>query len=265
VLAEAAKAQTQAWVQLQYDVDLVFTQARTELLSGLTDGSLLSGDVWARWQEHIADGDLLRRLDGQANFGDRLASAVRRDGEAVRPMDAPVMAAAAAAIQSAARSAIDAALALWRSRPYGAALLQAREHQLYAAGIAAQIELSMSEWRDNLAIAADDLAVPVDREQTVDAGAASDVLFVVTIDEGTDRAEGGATTVSAARRILATFAGEEDVRAVISAARSDLVTRAAVLLDAERLQLEKLLEAGGIDPTRGPSLLSAARSVEEAR
>jgi hypothetical protein len=271
LLADAANAQTEAWTRLQYDVDQVFSQARADLLASLTDGSLLSGDVRVRWQEHLADGDLIRRLDGQANLGDRLASAVRREGEAVRPMDVPVTLAAAAAIQSAARSAMDDALALWNSYPFGAALLEARGHQLHGADIAAQIEFSLTQWRDTLVDAAEDLAAPADGDATVDAGAASDVVFVAAIDDGADRTggsdpgEGGSETVSAARRILATFAGEEEVRSVISAARADLVSRAAVLLDSERLLVEKLLEPGGTDARRGPGLREAAHAVELAR
>jgi hypothetical protein len=263
LLARAATTQEHGWVALHEDVEAVFQRARSDLLAGLTNGSLLSGDVLARWQEYIADGALVRRLDGNSRgLSDRMAGAVRHD-DTVRPLDLPVAQAAAAAVEAAAKTAVDDTLARWRARPGGAALLESRSHQLRNGAIASQIEKSLSEWRGTLSGAAHELVQRPVQAMSVDPAAASDVLFVVAMDESTDRSDSSSHTLAAARRILAIFVGEESVQSVISAARADLVTRAAVLLDAERLRLEKLLD-GGTDGRRGEALLTAAEAVQQA-
>ncbi len=44
------------------ETDGVFIPARSRMLEGLTDGSLMSGQVLSHWQEFIARGDLASRL-----------------------------------------------------------------------------------------------------------------------------------------------------------------------------------------------------------
>ena len=265
LLAYACAAQVHGWVTLHEDVAAVFARTRNDLLTGLTDGSLLSGDVLARWQESIADGALLRRLDGNGSgLSDLMAGVGGPQGAAGRPIDRPVTQAAAAAIQAAVRAAVDDTVGRWRTRPGGAALVEARAHQLRGRNVAVQIESSLEEWRETLVDAADEMVALPTGERSVDSSAAADVLFVVAVDESTGRPHYGNPTVAAARRILSAFAGEESVQSASAAARADLVARAAVLLDQERFRLERLLDASGLDGHRKEALLSAASAVKRA-
>ena len=103
-----------------------------------------------------------------------------------------------------------------------------------------------------------------------DFATVADVMFVVAVDQRSERpadesAADSAGTVAAARRIVAGFVGAEPVRSVAADARADLVARAAMMLDAERRRLERLLESVESRTGRGTAVRVAAELVEAAR
>jgi dynamin family protein len=256
-LADAADAQALAWYKLKQEVDAVFEPARDRLLRSMTDGSLISGEVAARWQEFVADGEFVRRLDGApGTLAERVSAAVQRDGEVTEPLDVPVTEAIAATVTAAVRAATEAVTSRWRRFPFGVALAERPVPEFEAT-----LERSVRDWRVQVSAAVTSAAQK--REQPVDEETAADVLFVVAVDERADAAQ-AADSIGAARRILGRFLGDDEVRSMVADARSDLVARAAVVLDQERQRLEKLL-TGGSATARGESLRAAAAVLGEAR
>jgi hypothetical protein len=278
LLAAASDAQTVGWQSLYDDVETVFATARPRLLNSLVDGSLLSGEVLARWQELMADDGFLRRLDGRSQsltdrVGAAVTTAVRRDGEEALPLDVPVTDGIAAAIRAALRSVTEDVLTRWRRHPFGSALLTARGHQVTASDSEANLERAVRDWRvsvsSRIATMVEDAATEAGPAK-IDVQTAADVMFVVAVDERAElsaeqSAADSAGTVAAARRIVAGFLGTEPVRSVAVDARADLVSRAAVMLDAERRRLERLLESVDSRIGRGSAVRIAAELVEAAR
>jgi hypothetical protein len=278
LLALASDAQAVGWQLLHDEVDAVFSTARPRLLANLVDGSLLSGEVLARWQELMADGGFVRRLDGRPpSLGDRVSTAVstsvRRDGDSAQPLDVPVTESVTAAIRAALRAATEDVLNRWRRHPFGSALLTARGHQVTSNDIEPQLERAVRDWRVEVSArvaTAVQEAAAAGADAQIDAEAAADVMFVVAVDERAERsaaesAADSAGTVAAARRIVASFLGVAPVRAIAVEARADLVARAAVMLDTERRRLERLLESVETRTGRGAAVRLAAELVEAAR
>jgi hypothetical protein len=242
------------------------------------DGSLLGGEVLARWQELTADGGFVARLDGRPQsltdrMGTAMSTAVRRDGEEVQPLDVPVTEAITTSIRAALHAATEEVLSRWRERPFGSSLLTARGHQVTSNDIEPQLERTVRDWRvevsTRVATAVQE-AVAGDDEARIDAEAVADVLFVVAVDQRSERSAAESTadsagTVAAARRVLARILGAEAVHAIATAARADLVARAAVMLDTERRRLERLLESTETRTGRGAAVRAAAELVEAAR
>jgi hypothetical protein len=90
------------------------------------------------------------------------------------------------------------------------------------------------------------------------------------VDQRSERSAAESTadsagTVAAARRVLARILGADSVHAIATAARADLVARAAVMLDTERRRLERLLESTETRTGRGAAVRTAAELVEAAR
>jgi Dynamin family len=271
LLAAAADAQAVGWQQLRDEVDDVFGVARLRLLASLIDGSLVRGEVLARWQEFIADGEFVRRLDsGAFKLADRVNAVVRRDPEAAQPLDVPVTEGIAASIRASTRAATEAVLARWRRYPFGAALLAARGHQVSASDVEARLARAVRDWRlevsSRIAIAVEEATASAPQAR-VDLQTAADVLFVIIVDERSEQGEDGksAGTLAAGRRIVESFLGAEPVRFLVADARADLVSRAAVLLDAERRRMERLLESTDAAAGRGDALRTALQLLEAAR
>jgi hypothetical protein len=278
LLALAADAQAAGWQSLHDEVEAVFATAGPRLLASLVDGSLLSGEVLARWQELTAADGFARRLDGRApSLVDRVSTVVntvaRREGEEAQPLDVPVTQGITSAIRSAVHSAAEDVVNRWRRYPFGAALLTARGHQVTLNDLEAQLERSVRDWRvevsSRIAAAVED-AVTEPNETRIDVPTVADVMFVVAVDQRSDRpadesAADSAGTVAAARRIVAGFVGVEPIRSVAADARADLVARAAMMLDAERRRLERLLESVESRTGRGTAVRVAAELVEVAR
>ena len=239
LLATAADAQAAGWTQLRAQVAAGFGSAGHRLTHSLSDGSLVNGELLARWQEFMADGEFVRRLDaGSSTLADRVTAAVRREPEVVTPFDVPVTEVVTDAVRAALRSATDDVLTGWRQYPFGVALLAARGHQATGSDVEPRLERAVRDWRSGVSAritAAVEAATPSDSDARVDLQTAADVLFVVLVDA---RAEAdavdspAAATVAAARRIIERFLGAEAVEELLGSARAELAARATDLLVA---------------------------------
>jgi hypothetical protein len=272
LLATAADAQEAGWRVLHAEVEAAFGETRKRLLRSLIDGSLVSGEVLARWQEFMADGEFIRRLDGGApSLADRVSAAIRREHEIVQPLDIPVTAGITSAIRAALHTATDQVLTRWREYPFGATLLDAHGRQATVIDTEVQLERSVRDWRVGVSARIMEAVENTAAGRTgagVDLQTAADVLFIVALDERSDRRDGAsraAVTVAAAHRVVATFLGEGPVNHLAAQARDDLVARAAEVLDAERRRLERLLTHRGTPGGLGDAIRAAADVVEEAR
>jgi energy-coupling factor transporter ATP-binding protein EcfA2 len=120
----ALAAQIEDQVTLRSDLTKViaaaYQAALTEIDKTLQDGSLMSGEVLARWQDFAGTGDLLRTLQSRRGGKQRRHRSPAR-AEALK-------AAARTAIESLITSVADRAaedcLARWREHPAGSALLE---------------------------------------------------------------------------------------------------------------------------------------------
>jgi hypothetical protein len=274
VLAVASEAQAVGWQQLHDEVDAVFLTARPRLLASLVDGSLVSGELLARWQEYVADGRFIRRLDGSPQtLAGRVSAVLRRDSDDAQPLDVQVTEAISSAVRSALTSATEQVLSRWRHYPFGATLLTARTEQVLVNDIDSQLERAVRDWRVGMSTritAAVEAAAKAEAEARIDSLTAADVMFVVALDENSedtpvDAVPDSAGTVAAARRIVAGLLGAEAVRSVATAARADLVALAAVLLDTERKRLERILQSVDNRTGRAAAVRAAAKTVEVAR
>jgi hypothetical protein len=122
-LATALEAQRTVRRELQSAVTGAYTAGLAEVEQATTDGSLLRGEILARWQDFAGTGDLLRMLQ------------VRRGGQAARLPRKRRMPARAAALDRALRTGLESllisvadraaeeAVSRWRDLPVGRSLL----------------------------------------------------------------------------------------------------------------------------------------------
>ena len=124
VRVPALAAQVEAQVALRDELIAAVTGAYRAALAGLetstADGSLLRGEVAARWQDFAGTGDLLRSLQTRRAVGRQRR---RRSPARARALRSAVCQALESLLVSAADRAAEESVSRWRDHPAGAALL----------------------------------------------------------------------------------------------------------------------------------------------
>lgn len=130
VRVPALAAQVEAQVALRGSlvgaVEGVYRSALAELDESTADGSLLRGEVLARWQDFAGTGDLLRALQTPRRAaGSRAGGKQRKHRSPARAqtLKSAVRTALESLIISVADRAAEGAVSRWRDHPAGAALL----------------------------------------------------------------------------------------------------------------------------------------------
>ena len=147
-LASQAEAQLAVRTELRSAVDEAYATGLAEIGQATEDGSLLRGEILARWQDFTGTGDMLRMLQ------------VRRGGAASRPRKRR-MPARASALKMAVRTGLESlvaavadraaedAVSRWRQHPAGGPLLAGLDAKLsehdYGSEFAAEAGLTFGE------------------------------------------------------------------------------------------------------------------------
>ncbi len=272
-LAAAADAQAGEQATLRAVLDEAWRAADRQLERGLTDGSLLRGEVLARWQEFVGTGDLFRGLESAVGrLRDRAVALVRGRRPPAEPLGEALQTGVAALVRAQAEDAVEASVAAWRERPAGADLLASvPEHDLaLAPDFDDRLERMVRDWqRAVLELVRTEGQGRRSQARVLSLGvnALGVVLMVVVfastafIPTGAEVGVGAGTAVVGQKLLEAVF-GDQAVRALAARARADLVDRVEQLVAAERARLEALLVAAGVDPDAGARLRSRGAEVE---
>ncbi|MFZ0157688.1 MAG: dynamin family protein [Kineosporiaceae bacterium] len=278
LIATSADEQVGADEALRDDLDAVYTAASDQLEERLCDGTMMRGELLARWQEFVGTGELFRSLDvSVSTVGDRLGGALRGHHDPTEPLDEAVRTGVHALVRAAAQRAADDSVHRWRARPEGSALLDAAGggsivEQRVAPDFDARLARTVRDWQAGV------LDLVRDEGASRRAGAKATslgvnatglilMLTVFTHAPGSTEAEDGvaAGTAAVAHRVLEAVFGDQSVRALTTRARADLIARSHAILDGERARIEGLLDRAEVRDGRGEMLRALANAVEEAR
>jgi energy-coupling factor transporter ATP-binding protein EcfA2 len=148
-LASQAEAQLTLRAELRSAVDEAYAAGLSEIDKATADGSLLRGEILARWQDFTGTGDLLRML--QVRRGGGAASHPRRRRMPARAsaLKAAVRTGLESLVAAAADRAAEDAVSRWRQHPAGGPLLtelsaRAADHE-HASESAAEAALTFGE------------------------------------------------------------------------------------------------------------------------
>jgi GTPase SAR1 family protein len=273
-LAAAADAQAAADSFLRTELDATFALRRAELTNRVSDGTLLRGEVLARWQEFVGTGEFIRSLESTVSrLRDRIGAAIRGRPTPTAPLEESLQTGLAAMVRASAQGAVEETVLKWRSHPAGAALLEHRpEETRLSRGFEPKLERTVRDWQAGvleLVRTEGQSKRTTARALSFGVNGAGVVLMLVTFSQtaGLTGAEVGvaAGTAAVAQKILEALFGDQAVRTLAEKARKDLVSRVDALLEAERERLQTLLDGEGVRPTRGASLREGVAVVDEAR
>ncbi len=274
-VADAETEQATAEARLREDADRAYDDALAKIEEASADGTLLRGEVLARWQEFVGTGELLRGLEQKVGrFRDRLVNSVRRKPQQAERVSVAVEAGLETLILEHAEAAAERAAASWAAYGPGAALLDAVDDDLSRASrdFRRRAERAVRDWQQGV--------LEMVRTEGADKRGSAKVLaygvnglsvalmvVVFAHTAGITGAEAGIAGGSAVlgQKLLEAVFGDQAVRTLAERARRDLDRRVTDLLDAERLRYTGLLDALGIDAAAPDRLRDAARRVEDLR
>ena len=273
LVADAADEQVAACQVLEADAAAAFHAAARQVEAQAGDGSLLRGEVLARWHDYVGSTALGRVLDEKVSWlRDKVAGFFRG-----RPDGAAVQVAAETGLQvlitGAAEQAAAATWAAWQAHPAGRALLAGRD-DLGRAGEAfpAAVARSVDAWQnDVLALVTQEGAGKRQGARLAAAGVngvgAALMLVIFASTGGLTGAEigiAGGTTVIA-QKLLESIFGDEAVRRLAATAKANLLARIDGLLAAEQARYTALLDALGVTPEAAAHIDQAIDEVTAGR
>ncbi|YCK34055.1 ABC transporter [Actinomadura sp. ATCC 39365] len=277
-LATAVERQQAAFDGLRTIVTGAYAGGMADFDEGMRDGSLLRGEVLARWQDFIGTGDLMRSLESRVGWlRDRIVGFFTGRAPAVELKDA-LESGVESLIRGAADGAAERALEGWSAAPGGGGLLdrlgamESARLGRASPDLAARAEAAVRGWQEFVL----DLVREEGAEKRTTARLASfgvngaGLLLMLAVFASTGGLTGievgiaGGTSVLSQKLLEAVF-GDQAVRSLTTRAREDLRERVRVLLAEEAARFTARLET--VEPPRGTAdaLRAAARAVHDHR
>jgi hypothetical protein len=275
-LAAQAHAQVDAAARLRADARQAYAGALDEVDEGMRDGSLLRGEVLARWQEFVGTGELLRTLqDTVGRLRDKLTAAITGRPQPGRELTEALESGVVLLVDAAAERAAERAATSWRTSAAGLALLRSTSDRLDRStpNLRDGVERTVRDWQGAvLDLVRREGAARRTSARIAAYGVNATGLIVMVavfastafIPTGAEVGVAGGTTLLS-QKVLEALFGDQAVRRLADEARADLLDRVAALVGGEEARYTDLLAAHATDPADAADLERAAASVEAAR
>ncbi|GAB2534863.1 dynamin family protein [Brachybacterium huguangmaarense] len=221
------------------DVDAAFADARERIDTVIGDGSLLRGEVLARWQDVVGTGDFIRGLQGAVGrVRDRIAGALRGEPAPVAAAEDALESGLVHVVVDETARAAERADAAWRSSASGRALIGGDDLSRVPESFREEAAAAVRAWQgDVLELVRREGADRRTKARVLSLGvnavgvAVMVVVFASTAFIPTGLEVGaGATTAVVGQKLLETIFGEDAVRRLARIARSSLASRLDLLV-----------------------------------
>ncbi|HOC12288.1 MAG TPA: GTPase domain-containing protein [Propionicimonas sp.] len=274
-IAAAAEAQAASLDTLRSDAEKSFAEAVRTISVQTADGTLLRGEVLARWHDFVGTGEFFRAVEQKIGWlRDRLVAAIKGEPKQALDMKAAVESGMEVLIREEGEAAARRVESAWQAHPAGRELLAATKEDLSRASRDYPLAAAnaVRSWQG-------DVLELVSREGAAKKSAArfwalgvngvGVALMVLVFSQtggliGAEVGVAGGTAVLA-QRVLEAIFGEDAVRRLAKQAKTDLDARVEAVLAAE---LSRYLAAvDGVDaaPDQAEQLLAAVAEVDATR
>ncbi|HEY0775699.1 MAG TPA: GTPase domain-containing protein [Nocardioidaceae bacterium] len=274
-VADAATEQTTMVARLREDAVRAYDDALSRIDEASADGTLLRGEVLARWQEFVGTGELLRNLESKVGWlRDRLVGVVKGRPQQVEKVAVAVESGLETLILENAEEAAERAEASWRSVQAGQNLVEDSGRDLGRASrdFRSRAERTVRDWQQGVlemvrTEGADKRSTARFLAFGVNGLSVALMVVVFASTAGVTGAEVGIAGGSAVigQKVLEAVFGDQAVRRLAANARKDLNRRVAVLLDTERQRYVDVLDELGVDSEAAENLRVVARRIDDLR
>ena len=273
VVERAAVDQLTAASELRAELDSAYAAALREVEGALRSGSLLRGEVLARWHEVVGTGDVMRALETRVGWlRDRLKSLVTGSPAADAELRVAVENRVESVVRAAAERAAERTARAWRERVPGRALLEdAAELERASPELEAATEEEVRAWQGVVFdLVSEEGAAKRSTARIASLGVngagLTVMLAVFAQTGGLTGAEivvaGGTSAVS--QKVLEAIFGDQAVRTLASRAREDLVERVERLLRQDAARFDALLDTAAPEADTFARLHAAVDAIRRA-
>ncbi|GLW24082.1 hypothetical protein Mame01_41250 [Microbispora amethystogenes] len=264
-LARHLETQVALRADLRSDVDAAYMGALTEIDEATRDGSLLRGEVLARWQDFAGSGDLMRTLHLR-----RGAKGHHQGPERVRGLKAAIRAGLESLVTSAVERAAEEVVTRWRQRAGAGDRLAATPGLgRPPEDIARRTARTVAAWQEHVTELIRTEGVTkrsVAKLVSFDVESLSLIFMIGLLGYGATDPQAAAGAGALPQRLLRGLLGAESLRSISAKARSDLRARIGLLFDEETLRYVDALDSAGIpDEAAATRLYQATYNLEVAR
>jgi hypothetical protein len=274
-LAGSIDEQLEVIEQLRAEADRSYAEAVRTVGVQTADGTLLRGEVLARWHEFVGTGEFFRALEQKVSWlRDRLVAALRGEPPGAGNLKVAVESGLESLLREEAAAAAERAEASWQANAAGRALIESADIDLSRSSpdFDRRATRAVRDWQGAvLDLVADEGMTKrsVARFYALGVNGIGVALMIVVFAHtgglvGAEIGVAGGTAVLAQRILEAVF-GDQAIRRLSQTAKDDLDARVQALLADELVRYHKILDGLGVDSEDSTRLRTAAAAVEVAR
>jgi energy-coupling factor transporter ATP-binding protein EcfA2 len=275
VLRRQALAQAETTRGLTGDAARAYDDAIEAVREGVSEGTLLRGEVLARWHEFVGTGEFLRTLEARVGrLRDQVAAAVTGRPLPGRDLTVALGSGVALLVTAAAEGAAERAAAAWRTRPAGIALLDAApDLERASATLGDDVQRLVRDWQAGVldTVRREAGHKRASARLTAYGVNATGLLVMVAVFASTHFVLTGAEvaiatgTTVVSQKLLEALFGDQAVRRLADTARADLLDRVTALLTTERERFDRRVADVGTDERDADRLRAAEKAAYAAR
>jgi hypothetical protein len=274
-LVRGVDAQEQTADALRAAVEASYATGLRDVGDGVTGGTLLRGEVLARWQEFVGTGEWMRGVQAQVGrLRDRLTSVFTGRPTPSAELQGALESSVEHLLRSAADSAAERTVTAWRALPGGEALLGERRRELERATeqFAAAARDEVRDWQGAvLDLVREEGAGRRTEARVLSYGVnAIGLMLMIAVFASTSGLTGGEVAIAGgtsavSQTVLSAVFGDAAVRALAARAREGLVARADRLLAAEQERFTALVEQVAPESGSAAQLRVSLAALQTAR
>ena len=274
-IAQAVDDQLEALEQLRSDANASYQEAVRTVNVQSADGTLLRGEVLARWHDFVGTGEFFRALEQKIGWlRDRIWAAIKGEPKGASDVAVAVESGLEALLREEGEEAAERAEAAWRANPAGRMLLDRAGADLrrVSEDYPSRAARAIRAWQGDVMELVSDEGSGRRTKARIAAFGVNGVgvaLMLVAFAHtgglvGAEVGVAGGTAVLAQRVLEAVF-GDDAVRRLAKKAKDDLDARVEGLLAGELSRFHAALDAVGIDPQVAERIRTAAVAADEGR
>lgn len=271
-LSEASSEQATAAEALIAVAASNYDHATDGVQDGMTDGTLLRGEVLARWQEFVGTGEFFRQIESTlSKWRDKVTAAIKGQPAPAEDLGEALQSGVANLLVSHASAAAADTAREWRRLPGGEGLLTLHpELTKPSSDLNPRVEGLVRDWQSEVF----DIVRSEGGNRRTNAriaayGVNAIGLFLMLVSfaatgglTGAEVGIAGGTSVLA-QRVLEAIFGDQAVREMAAKARKSLLTRTTDLYAVEQARFNAAVASMGDTAEQSAALDAAAARVRE--